>query len=296
MFHRLTLPQLIAVLVVIIPSLGGCIAVMQLFWGMVSLFDILLFLLFYVFTLVGVECGFHRYASHKAFSCKPAVHALLLIGGSMAFQGPLLYWVAVHRKHHAFEDREEDPHSPRANGSGVKAGFLGFIRGHFGWLLEKQNVDLGRYSADLIKNKAYFRIHEHYALWSFCSLAVPTLLGFIYYQSLAGAFQGLLWGGLARIFCVHHAVWSVNSLCHLFGQRPFQTKGHSGNIKWLALFTFGGGLHNNHHAFPTTAHNGLAAGEVDLIGSMLVGLEKVGWVWQRQLPDEGQIARKLRKE
>lgn len=246
-----------------------------------------------MFTLVGVECGFHRYASHKAFQCNKLVHDLLLIAGSMALQGPVLFWVATHRKHHAFEDGCDDPHTPRARGLGALSAFRGFLNGHFIWLLKRQNVDLSRFSADLIKDERFYRIHVHYARYGFLGLILPAFLGLIYYQSFMGLWQGFLWGGLIRIFCVHHAVWSVNSLCHLFGEKKFSTKGHSGNLAWLTFFTLGGSLHNNHHAFPTTAHNALGDREVDPIGSMLFWLEKFGWVWDRKIPSKEVINRKL---
>lgn len=300
MFRHFESSQIIAFCVLAITSLATGIGVFQIISGAVSLFDIVLLLTFHLVTVMGVECGFHRYASHNAFVCKPFFRNGLLIAGSMAFQGPLLFWVAVHRQHHAYEDSPNDPHTPRPTKAGVGPSIRAFLRSHFGWLFEGQTVDYGRYCGALVKQKALWNIHERYALWCVLSLLVPTIIGMLFYgivqgELFTGAVQGLLWGGLIRIFCVHHLTWSVNSFGHIFGKRPFKTKGHSGNISGLSLFTLGGALHNNHHAFPTTAHNALLKGQIDICGSLLGWCEALGWVWSRNIPNAEAISRKLKQ-
>lgn len=289
--------------VVVIPTLACAVGLIQLLQNRVSAFDLGLCIFFYTVTLWGVEAGFHRYASHKSFQCKTWFHYLLLCFGSMAFQGPVIYWAAVHRQHHAHEDAELDPHSPhplaygatRAYGAttgGYVAKGLAFFRGHMGWLLQKRVVDMGRYASDLIKNKHFYKAHTLYWFFSLVSLVLPGLFSSLYYQSMMGFWQGLLWGGLIRVFCVHHAVWSVNSFCHLWGRRPFRCKGSSANVAWLAIPTMGGAWHNNHHAFPKTTFNNFTGLQLDVSGGLLKCFQKLGAITVTHFPDETAMRKK----
>jgi stearoyl-CoA desaturase (delta-9 desaturase) len=197
--------------------------------------------------------------------------------GSMAVQGPVIDWVADHRKHHAFADDEGDPHSPHGHGSGLRGALRGLYHAHMGWLAVTQGqAEKRRFAADLLEDGVIRRISRGFPWLVLAGLAIPFGLGFVLTGTLHGALTGLLWGGLVRIFIVHHVTWSVNSVCHFFGRRRFQTDDYSTNVFWLALPSLGESWHHNHHAFPRSARHGLRWWEIDLSGWLILGLEKLG--------------------
>jgi fatty-acid desaturase/acyl carrier protein len=202
-----------------------------------------LFLAFYLASAIGVEIGFHRYFTHRAFKCGPTLRLVLAAFGSMAGEGPVLFWAATHRRHHSHSDTDQDPHGPN------QPGFAGFWRAHVGWLFEPQPQDAGRYVPDLIRDRTTSLANRFYLLWFTLGLALPTAIGFAF-DAGRGALEGLLWGGMVRIFVAHQATWGINSMCHLFGARPYETHDDSRNFWPLVLPTLGGAWHNNHHAFP----------------------------------------------
>jgi stearoyl-CoA desaturase (delta-9 desaturase) len=277
--NTIVLRNLITWIVVIVPSIGFFYGVLLLWEGQVGRLEIVLLAVMYVLTLFGVECGFHRYISHNAFKTSSFGRYILVVLGSMASQGPAIFWAATHRRHHVFSDEDGDPHSPRPLGPGISGSVKGFLHGHFGWLFDNQTTDIARYATDLIRDRVLFRLNQLYPLWVLLGLAIPAIVGGLYYGTWSGAFSGFLWGGLIRIFIVHHAVWSVNSFCHIFGDQPFKTGGTSKNNFLLALPTLGGAWHNNHHAFQQTANNSFKWWQIDLIGILLDILAMLGLVW-----------------
>ena len=198
----------------------------------------------------------------------------------MAVQGPVIDWVADHRKHHAHADHEGDPHSPHVgHGDGVAGVLRGLWHAHVGWLLDRQGqASTRKYARDLYEDRGMRRISR--ASPASCSSASrsPRSPAGCSPAPLAGAATGLLWGGLVRIFFVHHVTWSVNSVCHFLGNRRFETDDHSTNVPWLSLLSFGESWHHNHHAFPRSAEHGLRRWERALDPSALVirTLEKLG--------------------
>jgi stearoyl-CoA desaturase (delta-9 desaturase) len=276
---------------VVVPFLGLFAAVLLLWQRWVDLADLALLAGFYLLTAVGVTVGFHRLLTHRSFQTHPFTERTFAILGSLSVEGSVLDWVADHRKHHAHTDEEGDPHSPHiGHGSGLK----GFWHAHAGWLTETQGqADWKRYARDLYEDPAMRRIGKRFPLWAALSLLLPTLAGFALHDwTVQGAIRGLIWGGLVRIFLVHHVTWSVNSVCHFFGRRRFATEDRSTNVAWLAIPSLGESWHHNHHAFPRSARHGLRWYEVDLSAVIITGLEKLGLAWSVvRIAPERQTAR-----
>jgi stearoyl-CoA desaturase (delta-9 desaturase) len=251
-------------------------------WG--SLFhvsDFLVLCITYTLTVIGIGVGFHRLFTHRSFKARPWVRATLAVCGSAAAEGPVIEWVATHRRHHQFSDGEGDPHSPHAGASG---GFLGALRGlvhaHVGWMFGPPvRADEDRYAKDLRTDPMMRFINRTFVLWVAVGLAIPFGLGVALTGSVAGGLTAMLWGGAIRIFMLHHATFSINSLCHFFGRRKFETGDESRNLAWLALPTFGEAWHNNHHAFPTSARHGLGRHQVDPSARLIWLMEKAGLAW-----------------
>ena len=258
---------------VVVPVVAVAAAIVLLWQEAVGPVDLALLAGMYLVTAVGITVGYHRLLTHKAFVSPPPVRYGLAILGSMAVQGPVLDWVADHRKHHAFTDREGDPHSPH----GHESWWRGLLYAHMGWLLDTQGQATKRqFATDLLEDPGMRRINRLFPLLALAGLLIPFVLGWALTGSLAGGVTGLVWGGLVRVFLVHHITWSVNSVCHFFGSRRFDTKDHSTNVAWLALPSLGESWHHNHHAFPRSANHGLRWWEVDLSGLVIAGMEKVG--------------------
>jgi stearoyl-CoA desaturase (delta-9 desaturase) len=263
---------------VVVPFAGILAAVVLLWQRAVDGIDLTIFAGMYLITAMGVTVGYHRLLTHRAFQTTPWLERTLAVMGSLSVQGSVLDWVADHRKHHAHADEEGDPHSPHVgHGSGVK----GLWHAHTGWLLETQGqADWKRYARDLYEDPAMKRIGRRFPWLVLATLVIPTVLGFVLHGfTLGGALRGYIWGGLVRIFLVHHVTWSVNSVCHYFGRRRFATDDESRNVFWLALPSLGESWHHNHHAFPRSARHGLRWWEFDLTGLIITGLERVGLAW-----------------
>jgi stearoyl-CoA desaturase (Delta-9 desaturase) len=258
-------------------------AAIPLLWGsLVSTSDLIIFVIMYVVCGLGITVGFHRMLTHRAFQTKPWVRYLFAGLGSMAIQGPVIEWVADHRKHHAHTDKEGDPHSPHVgHGEGVMAALRGLWHAHVGWLfLTNGQARAHKYARELVEDKGMKRINKAFPWFVLLSLAIPFALGFLFTGgTLKGALTGVLWGGFARIFFQHHVTWSVNSVCHFFGKRRFDVEDHSTNVFWLAIPSFGESWHHNHHAFPRSAAHGLKWWEIDP-SQMVIGLmRKLGLAW-----------------
>lgn len=281
----------------VVPFVGFLVAVISLWGRGISATDLGIFLVFYAFTGLGVTVGFHRLFTHRSFKTTTTVKLILAIAGSMAIQGPLIRWVANHRRHHAFADKEGDPHSPHLDeGPGLAGIARGLWHSHIGWLFDYEETSPGRWAPDLLKDPQLRKIDRQFPLWVAVSFIAPAVVGLIVTASWQGAVTAFLWGSLARIFFLHHVTWSVNSICHFYGKRPFETTDHSTNNWLLSIVSFGESWHNNHHAFPTSAVHGMRRGQFDISAQMISLLEKLGAArGVKRVPVERQT-RKLRDE
>jgi acyl-CoA synthetase (AMP-forming)/AMP-acid ligase II/fatty-acid desaturase len=278
------LQQRLALAMVITPMLGLMVAV-WLAWGRgIHAIDLTWLIGLYIATVLGVEVGFHRLFSHRSFQTTPWVRSVLCILGSMAAQGPVLFWVATHRRHHAFSDQERDPHSPVPLKPGRWATIQGLWHAHLGWLFRSELTSPIEYAPDVLRDPLLFKLNQRYPWWVLLGLIVPGLGSFLVTGTGIGFAQGVLWGGLVRILCVHHATWSVNSLCHVFGSRDFDTRDESRNNPWLVLTSLGGSWHNNHHAHPNAAFTGIRPWQIDPSGWVIRGLALLGLAWDIKTP------------
>ncbi|HZU40995.1 MAG TPA: fatty acid desaturase [Solirubrobacteraceae bacterium] len=276
---------------VLVPFLGVLAAVVLLWDRAVDGIDLAILGGMYLVTALGITVGFHRLLTHRAFQTHPWLERTFAVLGSLAVEGSVLDWVADHRKHHAHTDREGDPHSPHVgHGSGLE----GLWHAHVGWLVRTQGqADWKRFATELYEDPAMRRIGRRFPYLVVVSLLVPTLAGFALHGfTPAGALRGYIWGGLVRIFLVHHVTWSINSVCHFFGRRRFDIDDHSTNVGWLAVLSLGESWHHNHHAFPRSAYHGLRPWEIDLSGLVISGLERAGLAWNVvRIPPERQRAK-----
>ncbi len=262
---------------VVLPFVATIAAIVLLWNSVVSATDLAILAVMYVLTGLGVTVGFHRLLTHRSFQVAKPVEYTFAVLGSMAVQGPVINWVADHRKHHAHSDEEGDPHSPHVgHGEGVGSVFRGLWHAHVGWLLEHQGQAGRKYARDLAEDRGMRLINRRFPVIVLLSLLVPALAGWLLTGTLLGAVTGLLWGGLVRVFLVHHITWSVNSVCHFLGSRRFETDDQSRNVFWLALPSFGESWHHNHHAFPRSASHGLKRWEIDPSAIVISAMEKVG--------------------
>src|SRR3954447_14229884 len=253
----------------------------QLWERLLGWSDLVVFAIMYVVTAMGVTVGFHRLFTHRAFKTGRTVRAILAVLGSAAIEGPVISWVADHRKHHAFSDRPGDPHSPHVDhGVGWRGAFKGLLHAHVGWLfLHTQRGRRARYAPDLIADPVVSRIDRTFLVWALGGLAAAFGLGVAIGGTVGAGLTALLWGGGVRMLVVHHVTYSINSLCHFFGRQRFNTPDESRNLAWLAPLSFGESWHNNHHAFPTSAAHGMKPWEFDPAAMTIWGLEKVGLAW-----------------
>ncbi len=263
---------------VVIPFIATLAAIILLWNSWVTASDLIIAAVMYIFTAVGITVGFHRLLTHRSFQTSKPLEYAFAVFGSMAVQGPVIAWVADHRKHHAHTDEEGDPHSPHVGpDGGVQGVFAGLWHAHTGWLMSTQGrADWKKYAPDLYEDKGMRFINRHFGFLVYLSLAIPALRGFLVTGTLVGALTGLLWGGLVRIFFVHHITWSVNSVCHFLGTRRFDTDDRSTNVFWLALPSLGESWHHNHHAFPRSAVHGLKRRELDPSALIITAMEKLG--------------------
>jgi stearoyl-CoA desaturase (Delta-9 desaturase) len=255
------------------------VAAAALFWNrLVNPADLAIAAAMYMLTAVGITVGFHRLLTHRSFQTSKPIEYLFAVLGSMAVQGPVISWVADHRKHHAHTDKDGDPHSPHVgHDGGVRGVLTGLWHAHTGWLMSTQGrADWKRYAPDLYEDRGMRTISRQFVPILLAGLILPALAGYLVSGTLAGAATGLLWGGLVRVFFVHHVTWSVNSVCHFLGSRRFDTDDRSTNVFWLALPSLGESWHHNHHAFPRSAVHGLRRWELDPSALIIATMEKVG--------------------
>lgn len=244
----------------------------------------------YLVTIGGITLGYHRLFTHKGFKCGAVVRAVLGIAGSMASQGPLFFWVACHRRHHQHSDSAGDPHSPHAHGEGALAVLRGWWHAHVGWMLTHKPENYFRLVNDLVRDPVVMTVHRLYFVWVLVGLALPGLISMAVAGSAAAFWPGVLWGGFVRMFVVHHVTWSVNSVCHVMGSRPYATEDESRNNALVAVLTLGEGWHNNHHAFPSSARHGLQWWQVDPTYLVLLALKVMRLAWDIRTPSPGELA------
>ena len=266
------------VLFVTIVPFAGFIYAAAVFWGRgLSPADAGIALAFYLFTGFGVTIGFHRYFTHQSFETNRFLRALLAVAGSMAVQGPVIKWVADHRRHHAFSDRPGDPHSPHLDeGPGLRGVAKGLWHAHLGWMLSDEQTSARRWAPDLLKDGTIVKIDRLFPLWMALTFALPPLFGLAITRTVEGALTAGLWGSLVRVFMLHHVTWSINSICHFYGKRPFDGDDFSTNNWVLSLVSLGESWHNNHHAFPSAAIHGINRTQIDPSGGLIRLLEKIG--------------------
>jgi len=296
---RQTLPEphyllrrIVTAIGVSIPMIGVLIA-LGLFWGVaVRPVDLALLFVFYTLTGVGISVGYHRLFTHSAFQTSAAMRGALAILGSFALEGGVIGWACEHRKHHAYSDVQGDPHSPHVSGPGFKGKVKGLWHAHMGWFFSTKGVAESelRFRRDLDADPVLRRVDRLYFLWILLTLGIPFAIGYAVGGTLWLGFEAMVWGGLVRIFLGHHITWSINSICHMFGSRPYKARDESRNNFLLALPSFGESWHNNHHAFPASAIFGLDRRQLDL-GALTIRLfERLGLVWNVNAPDESQRA------
>ena len=268
-------------IVTAVPILALGLVVWQVWGDFLRWSDVVVFAIMYVATGFGITVGFHRHFTHRSFKTSRPVRATLAVLGSAAIEGPVISWVADHRKHHTFADQEGDPHSPHVDhGVGFRGAFKGLLHAHVGWLfIHTQRGLRRRYARDLIDDPIVEFVDRKFVYWVIGGLAASFLLGWAIGGSLYAGLTGLLWGGAVRMLVVHHVTFSINSLCHFFGRRRFETDDESRNLLWLAPFSFGESWHNNHHAFPTSAEHGMRKWELDWSALLIRAMERVGLVW-----------------
>jgi stearoyl-CoA desaturase (delta-9 desaturase) len=272
-------------MVVVLTPLVGLIAAIVLLWDQaIGVTELTLLAVFYSLSTFGIGIGYHRLVSHRSFQTTGPVRALFAIFGSMAGQGPVLFWAAIHRRHHQYSDLPGDPHSPNLHGSGIGAMLKGFWHAHTGWLFVHEVTDWGRWIPDLLRDRTLFRINQLYFVWMVLGLALPAAIGGLVSGTWTGALLGLLWGGLVRMFLLHHSTWAINSVTHIWGTRPYRSRDYSRNNALVAVLTYGEGWHNNHHAFPTSAIHGLEWWQVDLSGLVIRALRLCGLAWDVKRP------------
>jgi stearoyl-CoA desaturase (delta-9 desaturase) len=239
--------------------------------------DIVIALVLYVFTGMGITVGFHRFFTHGSFRANRPLTIMLAVAGSMAVEGPVLRWVSDHRRHHAFSDRDGDPHSPWRYGETTPALIKGLWHAHIGWLFDMECTNPRRYAPDLLRDKGVMMVSRLFAPIVIFSLGLPAVLGWLITGTWQGALTTFFWASLVRVGLLHHVTWSINSICHAIGRRPFKSRDRSGNVWWLAVLSFGESWHNLHHADPTCARHGVLPGQVDSSARAIWVFEKLGW-------------------
>jgi stearoyl-CoA desaturase (Delta-9 desaturase) len=273
--------------------LAALVAAIPLMWGWgLSWHDVIIALVFYWGSGLGVTVGYHRYFTHLSFKAKTGLRVALAIAGSLAIEGPVITWVSDHRRHHKYSDREGDPHSPWRYGDDWKALSKGLVFAHIGWLFDPNKTSQEKFSPDLLADRRVSRVDHWFPALVAVSLLLPALIGGLWGMSWHGALTAFFWASLVRIALLHHVTWSINSICHTFGTKDFEARDRSRNVSWLAIASFGESWHNLHHADPTCARHGALKGQLDPSARVIWALEKLGWAYAVRWPDEKKLAAK----
>ena len=277
---------------ILVPFLAVAAAIPVAWGGWLSPLDAVLLVVFYAISGHGVTVGFHRLFTHGSFKPTRGVKIALAVAGSLAIEGPLVRWVADHRKHHKFSDKDGDPHSPWRYGTSLRALVKGLLYAHMMWLFNPEQTPQHTYAPDLLRDRDLVRISRQFPLWVVVSLGAPALIGGLATWSWQGAATAFFWGSLVRVCLLHHVTWSINSICHAVGERPFASRDRAGNVWWLAIPSMGESWHNLHHADPTCARHGVHRGQLDSSARVIWVLEKLGWVRDVRWPTEKRLAAK----
>jgi stearoyl-CoA desaturase (delta-9 desaturase) len=279
----------------VLPPLAVAYAIYRLWGNAISGRDLGILLFFYCVTLFGVTVGYHRLFTHRSFRAVWPLRLALAIAGSMAVQGSVIAWVATHRRHHAYADEFGDPHSPHlAQAAGFQGVLLGLWHAHVGWLFDSDRTDTSEWAPDLVADSTMAAVDRSFGWLTFATFVLPGLVGGLLAWSWGGLFLGLLWGGVVRVFLLHHMTWSINSICHFYGREAYQARDESRNVWPLALPSFGESWHNNHHAFPWSARLGLRFWQVDVGWYLIRVLKAVRMVGSVKVPTKAQIIGKLK--
>jgi stearoyl-CoA desaturase (Delta-9 desaturase) len=272
--------QVANLLAVVLPPVAFLLTAL-FFWNeLIGPTDIIVMVVMYLLTGFGITVGFHRLFTHRSFATKRWLEYTFAALGQMAVQGPVVHWVADHRKHHAHSDEEGDPHSPHLVGDGLVGVLRGLFHAHIGWLFNEQGrADRRKYAKDLMDDPGLKRVSKAFPWFVLLTLLLPAAIAFAIEGTAVAAIGGLVWGGLVRVFFLHHVTWSINSVCHFMGRRRFDIEDESRNVFWLAIPSLGEAWHHNHHAFPRSAMHGLKRWEVDPSALLIRGLRRLGLAW-----------------
>lgn len=281
-------------LVITLAPVAALIFVIVQLWGWgVSARDLWIALAFYVISGLGITVGFHRLLTHKSFDASPNVRAAWAIAGSLAVQGSVIGWVATHRRHHAYSDEHGDPHSPHVD---LEDGTRGMLRGlyhaHMGWFFQPDGSDYDTWTPDLKAEPKIAAIEANFPYLLAATFILPALVGGILSQSVIGAVTAFVWAGVMRVALLQHVTWAINSICHVYGTRPFASRDQSRNVIWLSLLSFGESWHNGHHAFPASARHGLRWWEFDVSWLTIRLMALLGIARNIKLPSPKQLERK----
>jgi stearoyl-CoA desaturase (delta-9 desaturase) len=280
-----------ALLLFVIVPLLAVVAAVPVAWGWgVGWRDLAIAAVMYVVAGLGITAGFHRHFTHGSFKANRPLRVALAVAGSLAIEGPVIRWVADHRRHHAFSDREGDPHSPWRYGETFGALVKGLFHAHVGWLFDVEQTNQHRYAPDLLRDRDVVRVSRAFPALVAVSLLLPPLVGGLLSWSWTGALTAFFWGSLVRIALLHHVTWSINSICHTFGNQPFKSRDRSRNFWPLAVLSFGESWHNLHHADPTSARHGALRGQVDPSARVIWLFERLGWVSEVRWPTPERLA------
>jgi stearoyl-CoA desaturase (Delta-9 desaturase) len=275
-----------------VPFLAILVAIPIAWGGWLGWLDVAIATGMYLVSGLGITVGFHRHFTHRAFKANRGTKIAMAIAGSLAIEGPVIRWVSDHRKHHKYSDKEGDPHSPWRYGETIPALIKGLFYAHMGWMFDIEQTNQRQYAPDLLKDDDIRRISKAFPWLTLVSVLLPAVLGGLLSWSWQGAVTGFFWGTLVRVGLLHHVTWSINSICHAVGERPFQSRDKSGNVWWLAFLSMGESWHNLHHADPTCARHGVLKGQIDASARVIWALEKLGWVWDVRWPSEDRIRAK----
>lgn len=279
---------------IIIPTLGSIGLIILTLRTGINVIDIILLLGMYILTSLGITLGYHRYFAHHSFKTSTTIKVIFGILGSMSCQGPLIYWVASHRRHHRYSDISGDLHSPYINRNQPMGWWQGFYHSHMGWTYSHELTNSFLFAKDLVLDKTISTVNKYYYLWVLLGLIIPSIIEGIITWSWSGVLRGFLWGGLLRLFLVHHSSWTIGSIAHIYGSSPFSNHDNSKNNFWIALPTLGEGWHNNHHAFPNSAFHGLEWWQVDVTGLVIRTLQLLDLAWDVKRPSSSMIQAKTK--
>jgi stearoyl-CoA desaturase (delta-9 desaturase) len=203
-------------------------------------------------------------------------------------------WCGAHRRHHQLSDRQGDPHSPHLHGHGILDSLRGFYHAHVGWCFDADREELARSIPDLLADRVLLVIDQLYFVWVGLGILLPAVVLGLMTRSWSGFVSGMIWGGFVRICLMQHVTWSINSVCHIWGTRPFNSGDHSTNNYPIAILSLGEGWHNNHHAFPTSARHGLRWWQFDASYVVIRAMQILGLAWDVRLPSEVAMQSKLK--